>query len=117
VFWFTSLSALGLALAMPFVGQAHDAVTFALLIGLGVLGGLAQIALTASLRLAPISVVLPMDYSNLLWSALFGWLIFSTLPSTSLWLGAPLIIASGLYIVYRENRLQREKTAVAGPAD
>jgi drug/metabolite transporter (DMT)-like permease len=117
VFWFTSMSAIGLGLAMPFFGQAHDATTFALLLGLGLLGGLAQIALTASLRLAPISVVLPMDYSNLLWSALVGWLIFSTLPSPSLWLGAPLIIASGLYIVYREHRLQREKTTVAGAAD
>jgi drug/metabolite transporter (DMT)-like permease len=117
VFWFTSLSTVGLGLAMPFVGEAHDPTSFALLVGLGLLGGLAQIALTASLRLAPISVVLPMDYSNLLWSALFGWLIFSKLPSASLWFGAPLIVTSGLYIVYREQRLQREKTTVAGAAD
>ncbi|HEV2569803.1 DMT family transporter [Sphingomonas sp.] len=117
VFWFTTLSALALALAMPFMGQAHDAETFGLLLCLGLSGGAAQIALTASLRLAPISVVLPMDYSNLIWSALFGWLIFASVPSHSLWFGAPLIIASGLYIVYREHRLQREKTAVAGPVD
>ncbi len=117
VFWFTSLSAVGLGMAMPFVGESHEVTTFLLLLGLGLLGGLAQIALTASLRLAPVSVVLPMDYSNLLWSALIGWLVFAALPTPTLWLGAPLIILSGLYIVYREHRLQREKTAVAGPAD
>lgn len=117
VFWFTILSAVPLGLLMPFFGTAHDPATFGLLLALGLFGGLAQLALTASLRLAPVSVVLPMDYSNLIWSALIGWLVFATLPSAQLWLGAPLIIASGLYIVYREHRLQRERTAVAGAAD
>lgn len=117
VFWFTVGSAAAMALLMPFFGKIHDVTTFGLLLVLGLTGGLAQFALTASLRLAPVSVVLPMDYSNLLWSALIGWLVFSTLPVPSLWLGAPLIIASGLYIVYREHRLHRERTAVAGPAD
>jgi drug/metabolite transporter (DMT)-like permease len=117
VFWFTILSAVPMALLMPVFGSVHDAATFGLLFGLGLTGGLAQLAMTASLRLAPVSVVLPMDYSNLLWSALIGWLVFAALPSAALWLGAPLIIASGLYIVYREHRLQREKTAVAGAVD
>jgi drug/metabolite transporter (DMT)-like permease len=117
VFWFTVISAVPLGIAMLFVGKAHDPATFALLLALGLTGGLAQLALTASLRLAPVSVVLPMDYSNLIWSALIGWLVFATLPGTSLWLGAPLIIGSGLYIVYREHKLHRERTSVAGPAD
>lgn len=117
VFWFTVGSTIGLGLLMPVFGQMHDPATFLLLLALGLLGGLAQFALTASLRLAPISVVLPMDYSNLIWSAVIGWLVFATLPSDNLWLGAPLIIASGLYIVYREHVLRRETTVLAGPAD
>lgn len=117
VFWFTVLSAAPMALLMPFLGKIHDASTVGLLLALGLTGGLAQLTMTASLRLAPVSVVLPMDYSNLVWSALFGWLIFASVPGSSLWLGAPLIIASGLYIVYREHRLQRDRTVVAGPAD
>lgn len=117
VFWFTLLSTIPLSLAMPWIGRTHDGETMALLAVLGLAGGLAQLALTLSLRLAPVSVVLPMDYSNLIWSALIGWLVFAALPSSALWFGAPLIIASGLYIVYREHRLQREQTTVAGPAD
>ena len=117
VFWFTILSTVPFGLAMPFLGKAHDAVTFGLLLALGLFGGLAQLALTASLRLAPVSVVLPMDYSSLVWSALIGWLVFATIPSTNLWLGAPLIIASGLYIVYRERKLHRERTASAAAID
>lgn len=117
VFWFTILSTAPLGLLMPLFGQLHDPATFGLLLALGLFGGIAQITLTASLRLAPVSVVLPMDYSNLIWSALIGWLVFATVPSAQLWLGAPLIIASGLYIVYREHRLQRDRIAVAGAAD
>jgi drug/metabolite transporter (DMT)-like permease len=117
VFWFTILSAVPLGLAMPFVGKMHDAETFGLLLALGLAGGLAQLALTSSLRLAPVSVVLPMDYSNLIWAALFGWLLFATVPSHSLWLGAPVIIASGLYIVWREQVRHREATAIAAAAD
>lgn len=117
VFWFTILSAAPLACAIPFAGQAHDATTFALLVGLGLAGGIAQLALTASLRLAPVSVVLPMDYSNLIWAAILGWLIFSTVPSHSLWLGAPLIIASGLYIVWREHVRRRETVSTAAATD
>jgi drug/metabolite transporter (DMT)-like permease len=117
VFWFTILSALPFGLAMPFLGKAHDAETFGLLLALGLFGGLAQLALTASLRLAPVSVVLPMDYSSLVWSALIGWLVFAAVPSPHLWLGAPLIIASGFYIVYREQKLHRERTAGAVATD
>jgi len=112
VFWFTALSTGVLALALPLVGRIHDPVTYALLAALGLTGGLAQFALTASLRLAPVSVVMPMDYSNLVWAALLGWLLFATMPSPTLWLGAPLIIASGLWIVWREHVRRRAATAV-----
>ncbi|WP_414902962.1 DMT family transporter [Sphingomonas flavalba] len=114
VFWFTILSTVPLAFALPFAGHAHDAVTWAMLLALGLTGGLAQFALTTSLKLAPVSVVLPMDYSNLLWSTLLGFLLFDTLPTMAMWLGAPLIIASGLYIVYRERIRRQENTAAAG---
>ena len=110
VFWFTMMSVVPLALVMPALGKAHNAYTFGILIALGLLGGLAQLTSTAALRLAPVSVVLPIDYSSLIWAALVGWLIFHTVPSPTLWLGAPLIIGSGLYIVFREQKLHREKT-------
>ncbi len=117
VFWFTMLSVAPLGLALPFYGRMHDGPTFALLVALGLAGGLAQLALTASLRLAPVSVVLPMDYSNLIWAAAIGFLVFATVPGPSLWLGAPLIIASGLYIVWREHVRRRATTAMVAAAD
>jgi len=54
-----------------------------------------------------------MDYSGLVWATLYGWLLFGVLPTPYTWAGAPIIIASGLYIVYRERRLRRAVSPVS----
>lgn len=103
VFWFTLLSLIPLGAAMPFVAQAHDAATWGLLLTIGLLGGVTQICLTASLRWAPVSVVLPMDYSAILWTTLLGWALWGIWPMASTWVGAAIIIGSGLAIAWREH--------------
>ncbi|HEX8448333.1 MAG TPA: DMT family transporter, partial [Allosphingosinicella sp.] len=108
VLWFTLLSMAGTGCLMPFVGKAHDGATWLLLAALGAVGGFSQICLTASLRYAPVSTVVPFDYSQLLWAVLLGWLVFGDRPASTTWLGAAIIIASGLYTLYREHRLGRE---------
>ncbi|MBN8805088.1 MAG: permease [Sphingopyxis sp. 65-8] len=109
VFWFSLISMLPLGLALPFVMTAHGAGEWALLIGLGLLGAVVQLSLTGALRLAPVAVVTPMDYSSLLWSIACGWFFFGTLPAETTWIGAPLIVASGLFIAWREHRLHIER--------
>lgn len=111
VFWFSVLSCIPLGLAYPLFAASHDALTWALLFGIGVVGGIGQIAFSAALRFAPVSAVMPMDYSGLVWSTLFGWLLFGTLPGGWTFVGAPIIIASGLYIVLRERRLGMARTS------
>lgn len=113
VFWFSATSLIPLGIMLPFVWSSHDAGTWALLLATGIAGGLGQLALTASLRLAPVATVMPMDYSALIWSTLLGLWLFGTLPSPWTWIGAPIIIASGLYIVWREHRLRRAETPAA----
>lgn len=124
VFYFSFLSsmmllALHLAPLPPHVSQmvawgpsGHSGHQWLLIAGLGLCGGLGQIALTASLRYAPISTVVGMDYTSLIWSTIYGWAIWGVLPSSWTWAGAPLIIASGLYIAFREHRL-----AIAQPKE
>ena len=107
VFYFSLLSMVPLAPAFALSAVPHDAVTWAMLVAIGLVGGVGQLAMTTSLKLAPVSVVLPLDYSGLVWATLYGWLLFSVLPGPSTWLGAPLIVGSGLYIVWREHRLSR----------
>ena len=112
VFWFSLLSLVPLAPLFAMTAVMHEATTWALLVAVGVVGGAGQIAMTTSLKLAPVAVVVPMDYSGLIWATAYGWLIFGVLPTPYTWLGAPLIVASGLYIVWREHRLQCTTTGV-----
>jgi drug/metabolite transporter (DMT)-like permease len=109
VLWFTLLSMVAVGALMPFYAELHDLRTWAILLALGLFGGVAQLLLTASLRFAPVSVIVPFDYTQLLWAVLLGWVIWSTQPPASTWIGAAVIIASGLYTLYREHKLGREK--------
>ena len=111
VFWFTLLSVPPLGVAMLFVGQAHDAATWGLLLLIGVVGGIAQLCLTAALRWGPVSLVLPMDYSTIIWTTLLGWALWGVLPEETTWIGATLIILSGLYIAWREHVRARPRTS------
>jgi drug/metabolite transporter (DMT)-like permease len=115
VLWFTLLSMLTLGLTLPWYGQSHDVTTWAILLGLGLFGGCGQLFLTASLRFATVPVVVPFDYTQLLWAVLLGWWIFQNHPPATTWAGACVIIVSGLYTIYREHRLGRDKPRAPPP--
>ena len=107
VFWFGASSLVPLGLAMPFAGQAHSAEVFAVIGIIALAGGGAQLLLTGALRFAPVALVMPMDYLSLVWASLLGILIFEQWPSHWTAVGAPLVIAAGLVILWREQRLHR----------
>ena len=112
VFWFSLLSVPPLAIAYAFDFHPHDWTVWAMLLGIGLVGGAGQLALTGALRYAPVSTVVPMDYSSLVWATLYGWTLFSVLPTPYTWVGAPIIIASGLYIVWREHKRGQPESPV-----
>ena len=109
VFMFAAFSMIPLGLLLPFFANVHSATTYALLIGAGLSGMLAQIGLTSALRFGSVATVMVMDYSGLIWSTLAGWLVFDHLPPLTTWIGAPLIVAAGLIVVWREHRLSIER--------
>lgn len=113
VFWFFTMSAIPLAIVMPWFAQSHPPVVWILLAAMGIVGGLGQVALTLSLQYAPVSTVAPVDYASLIWSTLFGIWLFAEVPTAWTWIGAPIIVASGLYIVWRERKRMRTTTLVA----
>jgi drug/metabolite transporter (DMT)-like permease len=86
--------------------QPHDPGTWALLVAIGLIGGAGQLAMTSSFRVAPVSAVVSMDYTALIWGTLFGWLLFAAIPGPTTWIGAAIIIASGAYIAHREHRMR-----------
>jgi drug/metabolite transporter (DMT)-like permease len=70
---------------------------------LGVLGGFGHYLLALAHRYAPASVIAPFLYQQVIYMALFGYLVFGDVPSPAIWLGATIVIASGLYLFARER--------------
>ena len=88
---------------LPAVYVGSTAGDLALLAGLGLLMGLGHLGLIQALRLAPSAVVAPFHYSQIVWAVIFGLLLFGDRPEQWMIVGSAVIIASGLYILWRET--------------
>jgi drug/metabolite transporter (DMT)-like permease len=82
--------------------EARDLGMFALA---GAISVGALLGVNRSLKLAPASVVVPYQYTMIVWAALFGYLVFGDVPSTNIVVGAAVIAGAGLYIFVRERKL------------
>lgn len=71
---------------------------------LGMVGGTASFLMIVAYRNAPAAVNAPFDYTALIWSVLWGWLVWRDVPDSLVLLGAVIVVAAGLYITYRETR-------------
>lgn len=111
VFWFFVAGTIVSGTGMLFYGHLQGGTTLLLLIAAAVLGALAQMLMTMSLRAAPVSVIAPFDYTQILWASLLGWAFWATVPTINTLAGAALISASGLYTAVREHRLHRDRVA------
>ena len=108
-FWLLALMALGAgALALPgwVPLRAQDLWIVG---GIGVAGAIGQYAITEAFRLAEASRVAPLEYSALVWGLLLDLTLWGVLPDAVTWIGAAIIIASGLYLIRRE-KVQGEST-------
>ena len=102
-----------MALALPFVYRPMPVTHLGLLGCMSALGWSAGLILIRAYRSGEAVVVAPMQYSQIIWAAVFGLLIFSERPDGGTLLGAGVIIASGLYIVLREGRSTASATRPA----
>jgi drug/metabolite transporter (DMT)-like permease len=112
VFWFTLTGTIVIGCIYPFFYHPHPWQTWALMAGVGASGAVIQICTTISLRLAPVSVTAPFDYTQLFWACLLGWLLWSDLPAATTVVGGLLIAGAGIYTFSRE-RIHRQ--SIAGP--
>jgi drug/metabolite transporter (DMT)-like permease len=102
VFYFTLAGTLlGLSVSV-FNWVTPDRATLAVLILSGLIGGVGQLFLTEAIRVAPVGVVAPFDYTQLIWATALGYLIWGELPQPVTLAGAAVVAASGLYILHRE---------------
>jgi drug/metabolite transporter (DMT)-like permease len=71
---------------------------------MGISGALGQVLITEAFRCAPVSVIAPFEYSTLLWGVLLDIAIWGVLPGPIVFVGAAVIVGSGLYLIHRERR-------------
>ena len=107
-FWQIVGAALAGLVWAPFDWTPLKPLDMALLALLGVVAMLAHLLVNRALKLADAATVAPLQYTLLFWAIVFGWLIFGDAPRLSMVLGAGLIVASGLFIFFREQQLKRQ---------
>jgi len=107
VFYFTLAGALFGLCSLPFGWVRPDAATLGALICTGLVGGVGQLLLTEALRRAPVAVIAPFDYTQLIWASALGFLVWGELPRAATVAGALLVAASSVYILLRETRRLR----------
>jgi drug/metabolite transporter (DMT)-like permease len=91
-------------LAVPAVWQPVQTAHIPHLVALAVFGTLGLTLISQAFRMAPAPVVAPFDYTALIWASLLGWMVWGELPDSWTYGGAAVIIASGIYIIFRETR-------------
>ncbi|MQP66866.1 EamA family transporter [Niveispirillum sp. SYP-B3756] len=114
-YFVTTMSAMA-AIAMIPEWRTPQGWQWLLLIMVGVIGGVAQIAFTQAFRLTSPSLLAPFEYTAMIWAVLFGYLLFGDIPDKAIWIGGAIVVAAGLYIIHRETVLHRQITSNSRPA-
>lgn len=109
VFYFSITATLLSLLTMPFGWVVPDWGILLVLMGSGLIGGVAQILVTSSYRFAAASMLAPYDYASMLFAIIIGYVWFAELPTLVMLAGAALVIAGNVLVIWRESRLGLER--------
>lgn len=116
VFYFSLVASIAGLVTAPFGWVWPDTRTTLVLVGTGLFGGIGQICMTTANRYAPASVVAPLNYATLLWATAFGAIFLGELPHPLVAIGALVVVASGMMLVWRERpQRERDRNADADP--
>lgn len=118
VFYFSLICAIAGLATLPFGWLMPTRMEFFGLAMIGVLGGLSHLLLTESYRYAPASVVAPFDYTAMIWAFMLGYALFGELPSAFVFVGAAIVVACGLFVIWREHQfgVERLRSIEGAPA-
>ncbi len=108
VFYFSLVSVVMSAPFIPFYAVAPTYFTIALITGIIVASFAIQMCLTYSYKLAPAAIIAPLIYLNLIWALISDYVIWEKTPTTLMLSGAGIIIASNLFILWREQQMKQK---------
>ena len=104
--WLTGTGAFLSAFIVPFVWVPLRGEDVWLFLGVAAFGTAGMTMMSQAFRMAPATVVAPLDYTALIWATGLGFLIWGDVPDLATYLGAAVIIASGIYVILRESRVK-----------
>ncbi|MER9822880.1 DMT family transporter [Mesorhizobium sp. M0115] len=110
VLWFSVTASVMALLSLPFGWQALTPVQAGLLIAAGFCGGLGQILMTSAYRHAEASVVAPFEYTSMILGVVVGYLVFGDVATINMLVGGIIVVAAGIFIIWRERQLGLERT-------
>ncbi len=96
-----------MSLFLPFHWVMPDGRGWALLVATGALGTISHFCIIKALEIGSASQLAPFSYAEIISATLFGLVVFGNFPDMATWTGISIVVASGLYILHRENRRQR----------
>ncbi|PKA40366.1 DMT family transporter [Rhizobium sullae] len=116
VLYFSMIASLFSLATLPFGWASLDLNTVLLLVGAGFCGGVGQILLTESYRHADVSTVAPFEYTSILLGGVIAYFVFGDVPGVHMMAGTAIVVAAGIFIIYREHQLglERRKARKAG---
>jgi len=117
VFYFSATASILALLTAPFGWVVPDMETLGLLVSAGLIGGVAQILVTASYRFGSVSMLAPYDYTSMLFAIILGYFLFDELPTAMMLAGSALVIVAGVLVIWRERQLGMERAKVRAVSD
>jgi drug/metabolite transporter (DMT)-like permease len=114
VFWFSVTASVLALLTLPWGWVVPSAGTFAIMVLTGLLGGVGQIFLTTSYRHADASLIAPFEYVSMILALGVGYFAFGEVPTGTMMLGAAIVIAAGVLVIWRERVLGLERAKQRG---
>lgn len=103
LFWQNAMQLVVMIFVAPFFWVALTGEMVWILIGLAVMQSLGQWLSTKAMSYARAAVIAPLHYTQLIWITLLGWLVFKEWPGPHVWLGAGIIILSGLWLMRAQS--------------
>ena len=103
-FYFVAIGTIIAAIPLPWVAVTPTLNEVPLFLGVGLSGLAAQYLLSIAFGNAPAAVITVFNYSGIIWSTIFGWMIWNDWPAHTIWIGGAIVITSNIFIVWRESK-------------